>query len=109
MKQIEEDAIAVKLSDSDLVSLQNEATKKCDSYLSELDDMFSQLDIRRKVRFAIWPDFLVLSRFFDEFETTKSQRSLTLFFCCEQKRDIPDYLCGKISFEIMKDPVITPR
>jgi len=24
------------------------------------------------------------------------------------KRDVPDYLCGKISFEIMKDPVITP-
>ena len=23
-------------------------------------------------------------------------------------RDVPDYLCGKISFEIMKDPVITP-
>jgi len=25
-----------------------------------------------------------------------------------EKRDIPDYLCGKISFEILKDPVITP-
>ncbi|XP_002169066.2 E3 ubiquitin-protein ligase CHIP isoform X1 [Hydra vulgaris] len=25
-----------------------------------------------------------------------------------QKRDVPDQLCGKISFEIMKDPVITP-
>ena len=25
-----------------------------------------------------------------------------------QKREVPDYLCGKISFEIMKDPVITP-
>ncbi|RUS91015.1 hypothetical protein EGW08_001232 [Elysia chlorotica] len=24
------------------------------------------------------------------------------------KRDVPDYLCGKISFEIMRDPVITP-
>nr|CAG4638628.1 EOG090X0AJZ [Cyclestheria hislopi] len=24
------------------------------------------------------------------------------------KRDVPDFLCGKISFEIMKDPVITP-
>ncbi|XP_033630857.1 STIP1 homology and U box-containing protein 1-like [Asterias rubens] len=23
-------------------------------------------------------------------------------------REVPDYLCGKISFEIMKDPVITP-
>lgn len=25
-----------------------------------------------------------------------------------RKRDVPDYLCGKISFEILKDPVITP-
>jgi len=25
-----------------------------------------------------------------------------------RKREIPDYLCGKISFEIMQDPVITP-
>ncbi|XP_067622245.1 E3 ubiquitin-protein ligase CHIP isoform X2 [Eurosta solidaginis] len=25
-----------------------------------------------------------------------------------RKRDIPDYLCGKISFEILTDPVITP-
>lgn len=25
-----------------------------------------------------------------------------------RKRDVPDYLCGKISFEILRDPVITP-
>ena len=25
-----------------------------------------------------------------------------------QKRDVPDFICGKISFEILKDPVITP-
>lgn len=25
-----------------------------------------------------------------------------------KKREVPDYLCGKISFEIMRDPVITP-
>jgi len=24
------------------------------------------------------------------------------------KREVPDYLCGKISFELLKDPVITP-
>ena len=29
-----------------------------------------------------------------------------LFFL--QKREVPDYLCGRISFELMKDPVITP-
>lgn len=25
-----------------------------------------------------------------------------------KKREVPDYLCGKISFEILQDPVITP-
>ncbi|OQV23768.1 STIP1-like proteiny and U box-containing protein 1 [Hypsibius exemplaris] len=25
-----------------------------------------------------------------------------------KRRDVPDYLCGKISFELMRDPVITP-
>lgn len=25
-----------------------------------------------------------------------------------QKREVPDYLCGKISFEILTEPVITP-
>lgn len=25
-----------------------------------------------------------------------------------KKRDIPDHLCGKISFELLTDPVITP-
>ncbi|KAL9957139.1 hypothetical protein ACROYT_G038741 [Oculina patagonica] len=25
-----------------------------------------------------------------------------------KKREVPDYLCGRISFELMKDPVITP-
>lgn len=33
------------------------------------------------------------------FENLKLQR---------KRRDVPDYLCGKISFEIMQDPVITP-
>lgn len=30
------------------------------------------------------------------------------FISNRQKRDVPDYLCGKISFEILADPVITP-
>jgi len=29
-------------------------------------------------------------------------------FCVWKKRDVPDILCCKISFEIMRDPVITP-
>lgn len=71
-KQLEDEAIVNNLTGDELVSLQSETSKKCDNYINELNDMFSQLDVRRK------------------------------------KRDIPDYLCGKISFEIMKDPVITP-
>ena len=48
-KRLEEDAIANNLSDSELAAMQSETSKKCDNYLSELDNMFSQLDIRRKV------------------------------------------------------------
>lgn len=43
-----------------------------DKYLADMDDLFSQVDEKRK------------------------------------KRDIPDYLCGKISFELMREPCITP-
>jgi hypothetical protein len=25
-----------------------------------------------------------------------------------QKREVPDYLCGKISFDLMKDPCVAP-
>lgn len=31
-----------------------------------------------------------------------------LLFLIMQARDVPDFLCGKISFELMRDPVITP-
>lgn len=43
-----------------------------DSKTAELNDLFTQVDERRRMR------------------------------------DVPDYLCGKISFELLKDPVITP-
>ncbi|KAK1164766.1 hypothetical protein AOXY_G15160 [Acipenser oxyrinchus oxyrinchus] len=45
---------------------------KHDKYLSDMEELFSQVDEKRK------------------------------------KRDIPDYLCGKISFELMREPCITP-
>ncbi|XP_022830864.1 E3 ubiquitin-protein ligase CHIP [Spodoptera litura] len=32
----------------------------------------------------------------------------SLYCFYHQKRDVPDYLCGKISFEILNEPVITP-
>uniref|UniRef100_A0A0N4Z8N3 E3 ubiquitin-protein ligase CHIP n=1 Tax=Parastrongyloides trichosuri TaxID=131310 RepID=A0A0N4Z8N3_PARTI len=43
-----------------------------DDHMAQLNNLFSQVDERRK------------------------------------KRDIPDHLCGKISFELLTDPVITP-
>uniref|UniRef100_A0A671VSF5 E3 ubiquitin-protein ligase CHIP n=1 Tax=Sparus aurata TaxID=8175 RepID=A0A671VSF5_SPAAU len=45
---------------------------KCDKYLSDMEELFCQVDEKRK------------------------------------KREIPDFLCGKISFELMREPCITP-
>ncbi|XP_058622216.1 E3 ubiquitin-protein ligase CHIP [Onychostoma macrolepis] len=45
---------------------------KHDKFLMDMDELFSQVDEKRK------------------------------------KREIPDYLCGKISFELMREPCITP-
>ncbi|XP_059381209.1 E3 ubiquitin-protein ligase CHIP [Carassius carassius] len=50
----------------------NKIKSKHDKYLMEMDELFSQVDEKRK------------------------------------KREIPDYLCGKISFELMREPCITP-
>ncbi|XP_038618833.1 E3 ubiquitin-protein ligase CHIP isoform X2 [Tachyglossus aculeatus] len=51
---------------------QPHAATPADKYLADMDELFSQVDEKRK------------------------------------KRDIPDYLCGKISFELMREPCITP-
>uniref|UniRef100_A0A3Q1IV64 E3 ubiquitin-protein ligase CHIP n=1 Tax=Anabas testudineus TaxID=64144 RepID=A0A3Q1IV64_ANATE len=50
----------------------NEIHSKHDKYLSDMEELFCQVDEKRK------------------------------------KREIPDYLCGKISFELMREPCITP-
>lgn len=34
--------------------------------------------------------------------------SLYFYFFFFQKREVPDYLCGNISYDILRDPVITP-
>ncbi|KAM8961135.1 E3 ubiquitin-protein ligase CHIP [Pelodytes ibericus] len=67
-KQEEEDNVEENRS---RVQLANVASKH-DKHLAEMDELFSQVDEKRK------------------------------------KRDIPDYLCGKISFELMREPCITP-
>lgn len=50
------------------------------------------------------------ARMIHEAELYKSQLNSLLAQVDEKRRrrEIPDYLCGKISFELMKDPVITP-
>lgn len=50
LTKLEEDFTAKNLSKDELISLQNKTNKKCDNYLNELNEMFSQLDVRRKVR-----------------------------------------------------------
>jgi STIP1 homology and U-box containing protein 1 len=43
--------------------------------------------------------------------SSKLTKFFNIFFFhtyISQKREVPDFLCGKISFEILKDPVITP-
>ncbi|XP_076055437.1 STIP1 homology and U-box containing protein 1 isoform X2 [Oratosquilla oratoria] len=58
-----------------------------------LDEKFRQMeDVRKK---------------YDGDEEEKAQEEIMRI---EQqcKREVPDYLCGKISFEILRDPVVTP-
>lgn len=55
-----------------LLYMERKIESNADRYTSDLNNMFCQIDMRRK------------------------------------KRDIPDYLCGKISFELLRDPVVTP-
>lgn len=43
-----------------------------------------------------------------KFEKASTQQKKKLFPFSLQKREVPDYLCGKISFEILQEPVITP-
>ena len=66
-----------------------------DERIVATNELFQMVDDRRKVLL-----FSLLCFFFQFFSI-----SIHLFL---QKREVPDYLCGKISFEIMQDPVITP-
>uniref|UniRef100_A0A915ILL7 E3 ubiquitin-protein ligase CHIP n=1 Tax=Romanomermis culicivorax TaxID=13658 RepID=A0A915ILL7_ROMCU len=51
---------------------------------------------------------------FDEIENAaqtrlvETNRLFTLVDERRQKREVPDYLCGKISFDLLRDPVVTP-
>nr|XP_020443584.1 E3 ubiquitin-protein ligase CHIP-like [Monopterus albus]XP_020443585.1 E3 ubiquitin-protein ligase CHIP-like [Monopterus albus] len=61
-----------KSDDSRIQHNLNAIHTKHDKYLSDLEELFCQVDENRK------------------------------------KREIPDFLCGKISFELMREPCITP-
>lgn len=61
-----------KTDDSRTQHSLNEIHTKHDKYLSDMEELFCQVDEKRK------------------------------------KREIPDFLCGKISFELMREPCITP-
>lgn len=61
-----------------------------------------------------WPPGLVFDT--PDFRGSSKEQDLSVlgqsdalyFVCSRQKREIPDYLCGKISFELMREPCITP-
>lgn len=59
--------------------------------MTELNQLFAKVDERRRVR-NIFLKFVFK----------------LIFSLIIQKREVPDYLCGKISFEILQEPVITP-
>lgn len=45
------------------------------------------------------------------FQDNNTSELNTLFAKVDErrrKRDVPDFLCGKISFEVLREPVITP-
>uniref|UniRef100_A0A0K8TSK1 E3 ubiquitin-protein ligase CHIP n=1 Tax=Tabanus bromius TaxID=304241 RepID=A0A0K8TSK1_TABBR len=46
--------------------------------------------------------------FFQDYHLTELNNMFAKIDDRRMKRDVPDYLCGKISFEILTDPVITP-
>lgn len=65
--------------------------------MSELNNIFAKNDDKRRVS--------VLRR---GGRSTRGTPLTVSVLTLLQKRDVPDYLCGKISFEIMREPVITP-
>lgn len=59
-----------------------------------MNNIFAVIDDNRRVSSIIF--------------ITQVNLYLIPFLIALQKRDVPDYLCGKISFEILSEPVITP-
>lgn len=99
-----EDAITKEVADVE---------QQCTDYATELNNVFAKVDDRRRVSFT-FPSFsrgktkttfnFPQNIIFIEF----SFHNVSVSIECHQKREVPDYLCGKISFDILEDPVITP-
>ena len=75
-----------------------------DKFLSDMEELFCQVDEKRKVSDE------------ESLCVPLPEENILLLFiyfciylwCVCQKREIPDFLCGKISFELMREPCITP-
>ena len=72
-----------------------EIEKMSDVRTAELNSLFVKMDERRQV--------IDKSRILQRSNSWKY-----ILTSCLQKREVPDYLCGKISFDLLRDPVITP-
>nr|CAD7442084.1 unnamed protein product [Timema bartmani] len=73
------------------------------------DDIACQLRAARKKRWTVQEE----KRLAQEIELQDNNTSeLNAIFAKmddrRRKREVPDFLCGKISFEILREPVITP-
>lgn len=69
-----------------------EIERECENHTTELNNIFAKVDDRRRVTFS----------------SLNKMSKFILIVPHFQKREVPDYLCGKISFELLVDPVITP-
>lgn len=94
--KIKSNSQTAKLSEIDSIASANDdlAASKPTDEISKADENEKQLIENIETEYQQRVD--ELSRLFNENDARR------------RKREIPDYLCGKISFELMNDPVITP-
>nr|XP_026689714.1 STIP1 homology and U box-containing protein 1 isoform X1 [Ciona intestinalis] len=99
-----------KWEKSEKVRIQQEI--ELQSYLNRLmlEDKQREVEAKTKSVETNKDEQKILEEIEEKFES-RNQELNSLFAQVDERRktrDVPDFLCGKISFEIMKDPVITP-
>ncbi|KAI4901753.1 hypothetical protein NFI96_020442 [Prochilodus magdalenae] len=108
-----EDYREKQVDDNQIDSEIGKIKSKHDKYLMDMDELFAQVDEKRKVRGSLEYPHTVPADGAVGVEVEGHQA----FWSCDTKpsisvlttkREIPDYLCGKISFELMREPCITP-